>query len=122
MQIRSSYIICATPRTGSNLLCEALTNTGLAGCPTELSSLADIPYWPTKWENTSSLENVLGKVIKGGTTPNGVFGLKLMWSGLNLFVRHFSQLPGYEGYSPENLLGALFHHPRYIWITRRDKI
>jgi len=30
-----SYLICATHRTGSTLLCEALTNTGLAGHPDE---------------------------------------------------------------------------------------
>jgi flavin reductase (DIM6/NTAB) family NADH-FMN oxidoreductase RutF len=30
-----SYMICATPRTGSTLLCEALHNTGLAGNPDE---------------------------------------------------------------------------------------
>ncbi len=30
-----SYLICATPRSGSTLLCEALTNTGIAGYPKE---------------------------------------------------------------------------------------
>ena len=30
-----SYLICSTPRTGSSLLCDALTATGLAGRPEE---------------------------------------------------------------------------------------
>ena len=30
-----SYLICATPRSGSTLLCEALENTGIAGYPKE---------------------------------------------------------------------------------------
>ncbi len=30
-----SYLICATPRSGSTLLCEALINTGVAGYPKE---------------------------------------------------------------------------------------
>jgi LPS sulfotransferase NodH len=30
-----SYLICSTPRSGSTLLCEALTNTGVAGSPEE---------------------------------------------------------------------------------------
>jgi LPS sulfotransferase NodH len=30
-----SYLICATPRSGSTLLSEALRNTGIAGCPEE---------------------------------------------------------------------------------------
>ena len=35
MRPTCSYLICATPRSGSTLLCEALTNTGVAGCPEE---------------------------------------------------------------------------------------
>src|SRR5919204_6001172 len=30
-----SYLICATPRSGSTLLCEALKSTGVAGVPDE---------------------------------------------------------------------------------------
>ncbi|MBA2345033.1 MAG: hypothetical protein H0V83_08120, partial [Rubrobacter sp.] len=30
-----SYLICATPRSGSTLLCEALGNTGISGRPAE---------------------------------------------------------------------------------------
>ena len=30
-----SYLICSTPRTGSSLLCDALTATGVAGRPEE---------------------------------------------------------------------------------------
>ena len=30
-----SYLIASTPRSGSTLLCEALTNTGVAGRPEE---------------------------------------------------------------------------------------
>ena len=30
-----SYLICATPRSGSTFLCEALDNTGIAGHPAE---------------------------------------------------------------------------------------
>ena len=32
---RLSYLICATPRSGSTLLCDALTGTGIAGRPAE---------------------------------------------------------------------------------------
>ena len=32
---RLSYLICATPRSGSTLLCDALGGTGIAGCPAE---------------------------------------------------------------------------------------
>lgn len=35
MQLTRSYLVCATPRSGSTLLCEALTHTGIAGHPKE---------------------------------------------------------------------------------------
>ena len=35
MRPRLSYLICATPRSGSTLLCEALGRTGIAGNPAE---------------------------------------------------------------------------------------
>lgn len=35
MQPARSYIVCATPRSGSTLLCHALTETGVAGRPEE---------------------------------------------------------------------------------------
>src|SRR3954468_249168 len=34
-QPQASYLVCATPRSGSTLLCEALCNTGVAGRPAE---------------------------------------------------------------------------------------
>jgi trehalose 2-sulfotransferase len=33
--LEASYLICATPRSGSTLLCDALEGTGIAGCPAE---------------------------------------------------------------------------------------
>ena len=35
MQVHTSYLICATPRSGSTFLCEVLQNTGIAGYPEE---------------------------------------------------------------------------------------
>src|SRR5919202_4203540 len=32
---RLSYLVCATPRSGSTLLCDVLTSTGVAGRPQE---------------------------------------------------------------------------------------
>ena len=35
MRPERSYLVCATPRSGSTLVCHALTETGVAGCPEE---------------------------------------------------------------------------------------
>jgi LPS sulfotransferase NodH len=33
--LKSSYLVCATPRSGSTLVCQALKETGVAGRPEE---------------------------------------------------------------------------------------
>ena len=35
MQPERSYLVCATPRSGSTLVCHALEETGVAGRPEE---------------------------------------------------------------------------------------
>ena len=63
MQPNTSYLVCATPRSGSTLLCEALTNTGIAGQPKEyFEALKDtgLPRRPKEYfeglENTDIME------------------------------------------------------------------
>ena len=74
-----SYLICGTPRSGSSLLCEALENTGLAGRPKEYFWRENIAVWSELWDIQSSTEYI-EKTIDLGSTPNGVFGAKVMWS------------------------------------------
>jgi LPS sulfotransferase NodH len=76
MSPKFSYIICATPRSGSYLLCEALRNTGVAGQPTEYVSPTFESYWAAKW-GTQTYREYLNKVLEVGTSANGVFGLKV---------------------------------------------
>jgi hypothetical protein len=52
---RRSYLICANQRSGSTLLCEALTGTGIAGRPEEYFLAADPATLPDRrfWEDGS---------------------------------------------------------------------
>ena len=98
---RGSYFVCATPRCGSWFLCGLLASTGVAGRPHE---------W--FWRDTrASLERAWGVrdadeyvelVLAAGSTPNGVFGAKVMWGAL-------------PDLSP-------FPRPRFVWVRRRDRI
>ena len=153
MQPLNSYLICATPRSGSTLLCEALTNTGIAGSPQEyFEALKDtgLPRRPREYfetlENTeiiqllgeysrlddqpvqpglrdgSSYADYLAKVLEEGTTPNGVFGAKVMWGYFNDFIGNLRQIPAYRDLPIPTLLATAFPNLRYIWVTRRDKV
>jgi LPS sulfotransferase NodH len=74
--IRLSYLLCATPRTGSNILCEALRATRVVGGPDDY--FWSPPVWYERWQ-VSSFPAYLARLLEEGTGPNGVFGCKMMW-------------------------------------------
>jgi LPS sulfotransferase NodH/glycosyltransferase involved in cell wall biosynthesis len=102
---RLSYLVCATPRCGGRLLCEALANTGLAGRPGEYFAAGPLRTLSGRW-GVDDFDAYLGELFEETSTPNGVFGVKIM-------ADHVPRL-----------LGGLeaFPNPRYVWITRRDKL
>src|SRR4249920_1244010 len=99
-----SYHVCATQRSGSTLLCELLKGTDVAGVPDEyfeglrstglprqprqyfesphVTHIADTlqPVDPGRPEKPGDFEGWFSYVVKRGSTPNGVFGAKMMWN------------------------------------------
>lgn len=63
----------------------------------------------------------LAWTIERGTTPNGVFGAKLMWGYFNGFISHLRELPGRSELSDAELLPSVFPNLRYVSVTRTDK-
>ena len=151
VQPHISYLVCATPRSGSTLLCEDLTNTGLAGHPKEyFEALKEtgLPRSPRDYfKKTSNPEllNLIGNYTRGdnvspvltgyadyadylthvleeGTTPNGVFGAKLMWGYLEDFLLYLRELPAYKDSPVPQLFASIFPNLHYIHISRRDKV
>lgn len=121
MQPQLSYLICGTPRCGSSLLCEALKNTGLAGRPEEYFWRGDEPFWRERW-HVSTYADYLAKTIEQGTTPNGVFGAKVMWGYFDDFVKKVRGIPIYQDIPLGELLSTVFPDVHYIWIRRKDKV
>ena len=140
------YIVCATPRSGSTLLCRALTATGVAGYPEEyfearaatgrppaprdyfadaagvdLDELlgGDQPLPPapeySSLAGIKSYDEHVSRTLERGSTPNGVFGAKIMWG-------HLDDLAQLAGDRPPKVFDRLFGQPRYVWVSRRDRI
>lgn len=123
MEPKLSYLLCATPRSGSYLLCEALTNTGLAGRPTEFFALGQEKTLLDYWQLTmNEYDQYLSKVFSLGTTPNGVFGAKIHWFTFEWCLAKFRTIPGCAQMEEEKVLATLFPGLHYISITRRDKL
>jgi LPS sulfotransferase NodH len=146
-----SYLVCATPRSGSTLLCELLKDTGVAGRPEEYfeaRAATGVPPHPgdylenlprtgagirddTRPPRAPAHSSLLGLASYGdhiartfrlGSTDNGVFATKIMWRHLPDLQALAGSLREYRGLDLYDLLERLFHHPRYVWMTRRDKV
>jgi LPS sulfotransferase NodH len=128
-----TYLVAATQRSGSTLLCRALTDTGVAGRPEEyfLTGPPDAfpPGW-TFWEEgifarphgRMDREGYLDLVFRLGTTPNGVFGAKLMWNNVPWVLEKLRELPRFAELDRAESFRALFPNLHVIRLTRRDRV
>ncbi len=151
MSFSRSYLVAATQRSGSTLLCELLKDTGVAGRPQEyFEAMRDTGVPPHPKDYLQSLPNVglgirsdprpahappysslrglsgyrqhLERSFALGTTANGVFASKLMWRQLPELHALAGQLPEYAGLDVPELLARLFREPAYVWVSRRNKV
>jgi LPS sulfotransferase NodH len=135
-----AYVVCATQRSGSTLLCKTLGSTGVAGRPEEYferlrhSGLPREPreYFegtadpsilellaPTRTGTADADDFELPRCLAEGTTPNGVFGAKLMWGYFGDFLARLGATP--DGPAVEALT-AWFGPPAWVHVTRADKV
>lgn len=103
------YMIASVPRSGSNLLCDILTQTGYAGAPLEYVGGAKISRSRERWGELS-IPDYLREVMKVRTSPNGVFGIKVQFDQL----KHLTS----RGLVAEDLFPGL----TYIRVRRGDMI
>lgn len=123
MQVRTSYLVCSTARTGSTLLCEALRDTGIAGRPGEYFYEGVEQFLEREWgRQDMPYVEYLNGVMRGFATPNGIWGAKVMWVHFEPSLARLHQIPEYVRLSRPELLSHIFPSLHYIWITRRDKV
>ena len=117
-----SYLVCATHRSGSNLLCQALWHTELCGYPQEFFSPTRAPKiaeeYSLKADPDSDYPGYVAELVGKRVSSNGVFGTKIMWSHLEPFLSRLRQ----DSTSDADLLARIFPNIRYLWIRRDDKL
>ena len=124
----SSYIICATPRSGSTLLCDLLAASGVAGQPNSYFRSQDIEYWTRLWgverpTTTSDPEfnsTYLAAMKRAGSADTGIFGLRLMWDTVRDIERRLNLAFG-ETADFAALVQRAFGSTLFIHLSRRDK-
>jgi LPS sulfotransferase NodH len=103
-----SFFVCSLPRSGSSLLCELLTNTELAGAPTEYFDEELMNEFRRAW-GVETLDDYLAALLAKKTSPNGVFGCKF----------HLHQLRATFGDAD---VREIFPALRCVFISRRDHV
>lgn len=147
-----SYLVCATPRSGSTLLCKALEVSAVAGHPEEFFEakrdtgapakgsdylwdapgvdlqqlLGDDPQPPApEYSSLAGIDDYrdhLRRVLEWGMTDNGVWGGKLMWGHRLDFLPLARSLPELHDLPEQELLEALLPGVGYVWVRRGDTV
>ena len=121
--MQSGYILCATPRTGSTLLCSLLSSTDLLGHPESYFREPDEIAWarrfdlPTAGQRVRNYEAFVQSVRAFATTTNGVFAARVMWGSIERMVQGLEKPPSQTDLAElEGALGRL----TFVHLTRRD--
>lgn len=122
-----AYLICATPRTGSSLLCGLLESTGVGGHPESYFRQPDEPSWASRWglplssDGSCSYADFVRAAITAGTTQNGVFAARIMWGTLKEVIDRLGPVfPNLVG-ADLDLLNRAFGPLRFVYL-RRDNV
>ena len=140
-----AYLVCATPRSGSTLLCEMLRDTGRAGRPLEHFEIlrhSSLPRQPREYfedvqrtellellpplgpdrPSTESPEAWWARILREGSSANGVWGGKVMWGHVDDLIARARELPGLANAELADVLHELLDDPQLIFVTRVDKV
>ncbi len=129
MSAPASIIVCANPRSGSTMLCDLMTATGVLGRPASYYRWQSIPEWASRWgvddsQGTTSKDferDYLSAVRQHGTDASGVFGLRLMWDTVEGLTKHLQRIFPDED-KDAALFETAFGTPLYISLVREDKV
>lgn len=125
-----TYLICATPRSGSTLLCGLLRSTGVAGRPESYFRRQDVASRADRWgvpRRGDALADVdvgafVRAAVREGSTPNGVFGARIMWGTMTELTDALAGArPGGDVPVPDLLTGA-FGRTRFLHLRRSDTV
>jgi trehalose 2-sulfotransferase len=124
----ASIILCATPRSGSTMLCDLLGDAGL-GRPNSFFRLESIGHWAERWgvpleagtDSAAFKRQYLAAMLREGRGAAGVFGLRLMWASLPDAVGRIASVQG-EGLSDLQTLERALGPVLFIHLRRVDTV
>jgi len=119
------YVLCASPRSGSTLLCDLLTQTGSAGHPQSYFMPASIPDYAREWGLSVEMpewnRSYVDAVLEHGNAGTGSFGMRIMWRDMTGFLEHLRRLyPNLD--SDVDILRNVLGVERLVHLSRDDRV
>lgn len=125
-QPECSYLLCTMPRSGSTLLCDLLTQTGVAGAPNSFfraQSMAEFSAdWGLSMQTLDGFDRAyVAAAITHGSAGTGCFGLRANWHNMpGLMARLGHLFPGAK--TDIARLRAAFGPVKFVHLERKDKV
>lgn len=128
MAHQQAYFLCATPRSGTTLLCDLLAGVGRAGRPQSYYRRQDVGRWAAAWglaadafSDPGEFERAyLAAVLREGAGETGVFGLRVMWGTVGDMVARLGAL--HPPATTADLFEQVFGPLVYVHVSRSDKV
>lgn len=112
------YIICATQRSGSTMLCDDLKSTQVAGLPKEYFNK---PAKELKEQAAEEGEKFLSDLLSSASTDNGVFGIKVMSDQINRIGEVIKRVfPEYASLEAESAFVEYFKECHFVYLKRKS--
>jgi trehalose 2-sulfotransferase len=121
-----SYLICATPRTGSTLLCGLLESSGVAGRPASYFNRRSLHDYADDWRIARPRDGRIDEAyvraaLVAGKTSNGVFGGRIMAETLPELIGDLA-VDSRSGVTDVELLSTQLGRLRFVHLRRRDVV
>lgn len=122
-----SSLICATPRSGSTLLCGLLRSTGVAGRPESYFRTEGLDEYADLWAVPRAADGVVDSAyvraaVAAGSTSNGVFGARIMWGTMTELTDSLRSTGDGRTASDVELLAEAFGRARFVHLRRADTV
>jgi LPS sulfotransferase NodH len=122
-----SWLLCATPRSGSTLLCGLLESSGVAGHPASYFNRRGLHDYATDWRVAQPVGGRIDSVyvqaaLAAGRTPNGVFGGRLMAESRPELLADLAAAADEPLRSELELLSDQFGRLRFVHLRRVDAV
>jgi len=115
-----AYFICATPRTGSTLLCGLLASSGVAGRPESYFRAQDMGLWAARWglPPGAPFAGYLRAARAAGRGGGGPFAARVMWGTMAEVVQGIARPGGRDMDALTQEFGAC----RFVYLRRQDTV